>query len=247
MRKYVITVLSHAAGKTDEWKKWGEEHVADMLKMPGFLSAQAFGRRSDFSFAHPEVLETLPPYDVMTFYEVDEDAVKFLTTNSRPRGSGPEAGSRPFPTPLGGYTGNEYLWEAISPEYRAFRDMAASKRRFVTVLTNTDENPQEWPQWGADHVADMIREPIFIGTQAFVARPDFSYAHQDTAESQPPYKLLTFYEVNDHGAEFLSTHTREIGAGPEAGTRHFPSPLGRHVGDTYMWEAISPEYRAYRL
>lgn len=246
MRKYVITVFNHGAGKPDEWAEWGKEHVADMMKTPGFLSAQAFRRRYDFSYEHPEVLPTLPPYDVMTFYEINEEALEFLTTNSRPKGSGPEGGSRPFPTPLGGYTGNEYLWESISPEYRSLSERPASKNRFVTVLTNTDGNPEEWPQWGIDHVGDMIKEPIFTGTQALKARSDFSYAHQDTLETQPPYKLLTFYEVNDFGAEFLSTHKREIGAGPEAGTRHFPSPLGQHVGDTYMWEAISPEYRALR-
>lgn len=243
MRKYVEMVLIDSGDKPKEWTEWCKEHVADIIGTPGFLSAQAFRRRPEFSYAHPEVLPTLPPYDLMTFYVIDEDGKNFLTTNERPAGSSPGGGSRPFPSALGGYTGNQYLWEAISPEFRAFSERPEEKKRFVTVLTNTAENREDWPQWGIDHVADMISEPIFCGTQAFKVRPDFSYGHKEVLETQPPYDLLTFYEINDEGFEFLTTKTRPIGAPPEAGTRAFPSPLGQHVGDTYMWEAISPEYQ----
>ncbi|WP_143435341.1 hypothetical protein [Henriciella aquimarina] len=242
MRKYIVMVLIHAGDETEAWTEWAKKHAADMIKVPGFLTAQAFVRRREFSFEHGEVIPTLPPYDLMTWYEVDEEGMKFLSTNERPKGSPPMADSAPFPTPLGGYTGNEYLWEAITPEYHAVRELPISKKRFVTVLTDTSGNREDWPEWGADHVHDMIKMDIFHCTQAFKAL-EFKYAHKDTAETQPPYDLLTFYEVNDHGYDFLTTHTRPPGEGPQAGTRPFPSELGKHVGDTFMWEAITQEYR----
>ena len=246
MPKYVVMALTHAGDKVEEWGDWCQEHVADMIRTPGFISAQAFRRCSAYSYMHHEVIATLPPYDFMTFYEVDEAGKDFLTTTDRPVGSRPASGATSFPTPLGGYTGNEYLWEAISPEFRALRDRPVSRTRYITVFTNIAGNPEEWPQWGADHVADMIASPSFCGTQALIARKDFSFAHKETLEVQPPYDLLTLYDLTDEGFEFMTTRSRPAGSPPEAGTRRFPSPLGQHVGDSFLWEAMTPQYRALR-
>lgn len=245
MRKYVVMGLTAAGDKTREWEEWGAEHVAKMMRVPGYISGQAFRRRKDMTFIHPEVVPTLPPYDRMTFYEVDEEGLQFLTTHKREAGAGSLVGGG-FPSPLGPYVGDSYLWETLSPEYRATGDRPTSATRYVTVLTDTSANPEEWRQWGQDHAANTISLPIFTSTQAFGVRPDFSAAHPESESTRPPYKLMTFYEITDAGFEHLMNDVREMDDGPEAGTRTFPSPLGKHVGDTFMWEAISPRFRALR-
>jgi len=246
MRKYLSTVFCDMGDKAEEWTEWAKEHVADMIKLPGFIGCQAFRARPDFSFAHAEVLPTMPSYNLMTFYEHDEQGLEFLTTNSRPTGAGPAAETRSFPSPLGPRVGETFLWEAISPEYQAVSERPKTARYFVTALTNTGDKSEEWAQWCKDHVATMIKMPTHLGSRAYRSRPDFSYGHPETFATRPDYDLLTLYEVNEEGVKLMTTARREVGTPPQGGSRPFPGPLGPHVGDTYLWEAVSPHYRAIR-
>ena len=118
-------------------------------------------------------------------------------------------------------------------------------RKFiVTIFVNSGDKTQEWEEWARDHVADMIALPHFTATRAYRVRKDFLGGHPETFDSQPPYDVMTYYEVNEEGLKHLTTVPREVGEGPAAGTRDFPTPLGPYVGHAFMWEALADENRA---
>ena len=117
-RKYIVTVFVDTGDKTEEWAEFAKEHTADLIKVPGFLASRAYLARGDYVGGHPETFGTRPPYDLMTYYEVDDEGLHNLTTVRREAGDAPKGGTRPFPSPLGPYVGHSYLWEALADENR---------------------------------------------------------------------------------------------------------------------------------
>jgi hypothetical protein len=64
MAKYLFVVLTNAAeGRDAEFNDWYDnQHISDVLKLPGFVSAQRFN------------LATQPaPYSYLTLYEIETD------------------------------------------------------------------------------------------------------------------------------------------------------------------------------
>lgn len=116
-------------------------------------------------------------------------------------------------------------------------------RYIATIFTNTGDKKEEWTQWNKDHVADMIKLPGIIACQAFQVRNDFLYRHDEATPTQPPYDAMNWYEFDDEGLKFMTSVRRELGTPPAAGTRDFPTPLGPYVGDSFLWESISQEFR----
>ena len=117
-RKYIVTIFVDSGDKTEEWVEWNKSHTAKLAKLPGFVSSRAYRIRKDYVGGHPEAFESTPPYDLMNFYEVDEEGLKTLTTVPREVGEGPMGGDRAFPTPLGPFVGHAFMWEALADENR---------------------------------------------------------------------------------------------------------------------------------
>ena len=112
---YIVLALMDTRDKTEEWTEFHVEHVEDMVRnVPGFLASRVYRVRPDFTAAHPETLPTRPPYDLVTYYELDQRGVDFVTTRRPAPEEGPAGGSRPFPGPLGPHMGDSYLLEAVS-------------------------------------------------------------------------------------------------------------------------------------
>lgn len=114
--KYFVTIFVDTGDKTEEWTEWAKEHTADLMELPGFTASRAYRVRDDYKARHPETFDSQPPYDLMTYYEVDEEGLEFLTTWERPVGDPPAGNTRDFPTPLGKNVGHAFLWEAIQDE-----------------------------------------------------------------------------------------------------------------------------------
>jgi len=66
MAKHILLVLSNAvAGKEDDYNKWyNEQHLDDVLKVPGFVAAQRFELTSDTGV--PSVHKYLAIYEMET-------------------------------------------------------------------------------------------------------------------------------------------------------------------------------------
>ena len=74
MTKHVLLVLANAVpGKDDEFNRWySEQHLKDVLKVPGIVSAQRFKFAAPagetIAGPHPE-----PKHQYIAIYEVDAD------------------------------------------------------------------------------------------------------------------------------------------------------------------------------
>jgi len=68
MARYVFVVLTNPTeGNEDDFNEWyTNEHLTDVLKLPGFLSAQRF------RFAPKDPVQTAP-YRYLALYEIETD------------------------------------------------------------------------------------------------------------------------------------------------------------------------------
>ena len=67
MAKHVLVALTNAAeGKDEEFNSWYEDHLQDLLKLPGFVSVQRY-RLSDAQNS------PVTPYRYLAIYELDTE------------------------------------------------------------------------------------------------------------------------------------------------------------------------------
>ena len=67
MRRFKLVVLSNAKdGREDEYNQWyNNRHLADVVAVPGFSSAQRFKLRDDMGFPHR--------HQYLAIYEIESD------------------------------------------------------------------------------------------------------------------------------------------------------------------------------
>ena len=71
--RHLYFVTSNAvAGKEKEYQAWYVKHMADILKLPGFISAQHF-------VYHPTTGRKEPAFHYMVIYEIEGDPDKVLS------------------------------------------------------------------------------------------------------------------------------------------------------------------------
>lgn len=82
MDKYVLVVLTNpVAGREEEFNSWyNNQHVPDVLKIPGFRSAQRF------KLAQPDG----SPYKYLALYEVETDDLARTLGELPARAGGPD-------------------------------------------------------------------------------------------------------------------------------------------------------------
>lgn len=227
-----------------DWADWNDEHARDMVKA-GFISGQTWWVRPDYTRNHPEALPTRPPYNMVQMYEVDEQMLQTMLVKKTPEmGRGPAGGTRPFPSPLGKNMGDGFLLEPI---YEAFRREPADGNEPVCRLMVMMEVPEElyddWAEWNREHARDMVAAGFNSG-QTFKVRKDFSYIHPETLPDRPPYNMVQIYEVGEQVVNAMLINKKPaMGEGPAGGTRPFPSPLGKHMGDGYLVSPLFDEHR----
>jgi hypothetical protein len=67
MSDYRLIMLSNAEpGKDEEFKKWYEGHLDDMLKIPGVVSAQVFDYNMELSEKPESAFKNLAVYEIST-------------------------------------------------------------------------------------------------------------------------------------------------------------------------------------
>lgn len=78
MARFTYSILSQAAaGREDEFIKWyGEQHLPDVLRMPGVVSGRVF--RLDFQRVYD--LDA-PQWTLMTIYELEGDDPQSIIDN----------------------------------------------------------------------------------------------------------------------------------------------------------------------
>ncbi|WP_084396580.1 hypothetical protein [Henriciella aquimarina] len=245
MTKYKLVVLMDVPEDLyGEWADWNRDHARDMVNA-GFISGQTFKVRPDYEGNHPEALPFVPPYSMVNIYEVDEPMLEtMLLTKTPEMGQGPAGGSRPFPSPLGKHMGDGYLLE---PDSEAFHSKAVeedlTRYRLVLMMDVPVDLLDEWKTWNRDHARDLAQVPGFISAQSYTVRDDYAHIHPESLPDRPPYKVAVIFEVNEHALESMLRKRPAVGQEPEAGTRTFPSPLGKHLGDGFLLEPIGEEYR----
>jgi hypothetical protein len=67
MADYKLIMLSNAKpGRDDEFKKWYEGHLGDMLRIPGVVGAQCFDYEMELSEKPEAAFKNLAVYDITT-------------------------------------------------------------------------------------------------------------------------------------------------------------------------------------
>ena len=71
MARHVLVALTNAAdGRDDEFNDWyNNQHLGDVLQIPGFVSAQRFKLGAAQRMASP-------PYKYLTLYEIETDNIQ---------------------------------------------------------------------------------------------------------------------------------------------------------------------------
>lgn len=240
----LINLMNVPPALYDEWADWNTEHARHMVEA-GFISGQTLRVRPDYSRNHPEALPTRPAYSMVNFYEVGQDMLDALLVTKAPEtGQGPTGGTRPFPSPLGPNMGDGFLLE---PLYDKITGPASPAQeavcRLAVMMMVPDDLFDEWADWNREHARDMVKAGFHSG-QTFRVRTDFSYIHPETLSARPPYNMVQLYEVGADMVDGMLTREKPVtGEGPAGGTRPFPSPLGRHMGDGYLLEPISEKFQ----
>lgn len=119
MQKFVLQVLSNpVAGREDEYNRWyDEQHLADVLKVPGFLSAQRFTLASSD--------DTESTWRYLALYEFEaEDAAQAMAALTE-RAGGPEM---PLSEAMDMNVYSVTPWVAITDRQQAKNKSAADPR-----------------------------------------------------------------------------------------------------------------------
>jgi len=83
--KYTLLVLTNSvAGREDEFNDWyTNQHVPDILRIPGFVAAKRF------RIASEQVMAGQPKWKYLALYEVETDDLKGALADMVARGGGP--------------------------------------------------------------------------------------------------------------------------------------------------------------
>ena len=119
----------------------------------------------------------------------------------------------------------------------------SSRKHILVVLMDTGHDTEEWTRWNIDHARDMVTTtPGFLAARTYKVRPDYATIHPESLATRPPYDLVNYYELDERGLEYVLNRKPELGEGPGGGSRPFPAPLGPHLGDGYLLEAVCEEF-----
>jgi hypothetical protein len=85
MAKHVLVVFTNAVeGREEEFDRWYDDvHIADLLKIPGIVSAQRF-RLSDTQRTRPPY-----PWKYLALYEIETDDLNKITAALKERAGTP--------------------------------------------------------------------------------------------------------------------------------------------------------------
>ena len=82
MPKYTFVVLTNAtAGKETEFNQWyNEQHIPDVLNVPGFVAAQRF------RLADAQMTDKAPAHRYLALYEIETDDLAATLAEMKSRG-----------------------------------------------------------------------------------------------------------------------------------------------------------------
>ena len=205
--KFVV-LINAAEGRDDEFNNWyTNQHVPDVLRIPGVLTAQRFQRMEQQRSADQ-------PYKYSAMYDIEPGMNTQIIAELNRRGGTPEM---PLTTSVSEprYVG---FFEAITPLVSTGTTV---KPRFTfLVMTNAVEGgDDEFNDWyNNTHIPDLLRVPGIVAAQRFRLLPTQRTPHQ-------PWKYLCLYECDaEQPTAIIDGLVRRIGTPEMAMTSAITDP-----------------------